>query len=63
MAWFEANRKWLQPYAAFCFLRDIFGTAEHWKWGALSQGSPEVGAMQLTRQTLMWKHAGTCFYC
>lgn len=36
------NREWLQPYAVFCFLRDLFGTAEHWKWGAFSTPTPEV---------------------
>mmetsp|Transcript_13105 Transcript_13105/g.39668 ORF Transcript_13105/g.39668 Transcript_13105/m.39668 type:complete len:1026 (-) Transcript_13105:2008-5085(-) len=35
-AWYEANKEWLQPYAVFCFLRDLFGSAEHWKWGSLS---------------------------
>lgn len=32
-AFFEGNREWLQPYAAFCFLKDIFGTADHSQWG------------------------------
>ncbi|KAG2427622.1 hypothetical protein HXX76_012273 [Chlamydomonas incerta] len=40
--WFAENAHWLRPYAAFCFLRDIFQTAEHWRWGALSSGSDEV---------------------
>lgn len=30
------NHEWLQPYSVFCFLRDLFGTAEHWNWGAFS---------------------------
>lgn len=34
--WFETNADWLKPYAAFCFLRDLFNTAEHWHWGALA---------------------------
>jgi len=33
---FENNKGWLQPYAAFCFLRDLFGTSEHWTWGRLA---------------------------
>lgn len=32
-AFFDANRKWLVPYAAFCALRDRFGTPEFSKWG------------------------------
>ncbi|KAK3238486.1 4-alpha-glucanotransferase dpe2, partial [Cymbomonas tetramitiformis] len=33
---FTENREWLQSHAAFCFLRDLMGTSEHWRWGALS---------------------------
>ncbi len=29
---FKANRYWLQPYAAFCLLRDKYGTSEFGKW-------------------------------
>ncbi|MDE6857909.1 MAG: 4-alpha-glucanotransferase, partial [Alistipes sp.] len=30
---FDANREWLVPYAAFCALRDEFGTPEFAEWG------------------------------
>ena len=40
--WYEDNQSWVQPYSAFCFLRDLFGSAEHWKWGSLSQPSQQV---------------------
>ena len=36
------NWEWLRPYAVFCFLRDLFGTAEHWRWGALGEPTDEV---------------------
>ena len=29
---FEQNKEWLVPYAAFCYYRDIYGTAEFGKW-------------------------------
>jgi 4-alpha-glucanotransferase len=29
---FSENEKWLAPYAAFCFLRDKFGTADFTQW-------------------------------
>lgn len=32
-AFFEDNKHWLQPYAAFCFFRDQFGTSVFQKWG------------------------------
>lgn len=41
-AWFSDNEFWLVPYAAFCFLRDLFGTAEHWKWGTMAKPTPQV---------------------
>jgi 4-alpha-glucanotransferase len=36
---FESNRDWLVPYAAFCFLRDKYGTADFKQW-------PEAGTYQ-----------------
>ncbi|HKB44118.1 MAG TPA: 4-alpha-glucanotransferase, partial [Chitinophagaceae bacterium] len=31
---FEENRHWLQPYAAFCFFRDKYGTSNFEEWRA-----------------------------
>lgn len=36
-AWHEANRHWLEPYAAFCCLRDTYGTADFHRWEEHSQ--------------------------
>lgn len=30
---FEENRDWLEPYAAFCFLRDRYKTSDFREWG------------------------------
>ena len=35
-AFFEENKHWLVPYAAFCFLRDKFGTSDFSKWKTYS---------------------------
>ena len=32
-AFFADNRSWLEPYAAFCVLRDKFGTPDFTRWG------------------------------
>jgi 4-alpha-glucanotransferase len=32
LAFFETNKFWLIPYAAFCYLRDVNGTADFTKW-------------------------------
>ncbi len=50
---FAENKLWLMPYAAFCFLRDKFGTADFSQWpehktfsaakvSALAQGNHEI---------------------
>jgi 4-alpha-glucanotransferase len=42
--WCQENVEWLRPYAVFCVLRDLFGTAQHWTWGALASPTPQVRA-------------------
>ncbi|MBQ8711578.1 MAG: 4-alpha-glucanotransferase, partial [Prevotella sp.] len=41
---FEQNKEWLVPYAAFCYYRDLYGTAEFSKW-------PEVATVQATQKS------------
>eukprot|EP00250_Pteridium_aquilinum_P019655 c24516_g1_i1 orf=158-3133(+) len=38
---FQENQDWLKPYAAFCYLRDFFGTSDHSQWGVYSKFSQE----------------------
>ena len=38
---FAENKHWLVPYAAFCFLRDQFGTVEFEKWPEYSRYDAE----------------------
>lgn len=35
--WFTANKQWLVPYAAFCYLRDKFNTPDFSQWGEFSR--------------------------
>lgn len=37
LQFFQENRHWLEPYAAFCHLRDKYGSAEFRKWDTNSQ--------------------------
>lgn len=39
---FEANRDWLQPYSAYCCLRDIYQTPDFRKWEKHSVFDPEA---------------------
>lgn len=36
LAYYEANRHWLAPYAAFCWLRDMNGTPDFSRWSSHS---------------------------
>jgi 4-alpha-glucanotransferase len=38
---YEDNKAWLVPYAAFCFYRDKFGTADFSKWKTSSEYNEE----------------------
>ena len=58
-AWLERSKKWLKPYAAFCVLRDLFGTAEHWRWGAFDHGTSEVTLLVLLKKEIR----GACMLC
>ena len=50
-----------QPYAVFIWLRRVFGTGEHWRWGALAQPTREVrGALQLTPLAVSWLRCSCC---
>lgn len=33
---FQRNKEWLRPYAAFCYLRDLYGTPDFSQWPAYS---------------------------
>jgi 4-alpha-glucanotransferase len=41
-AFFEENKSWLRPYAAFCYFRDKKGTADFGKWGKSATCSDEL---------------------
>ena len=40
---FEQNKEWLVPYAAFCYFRDLYGTAVFSEW-------PKAATMQSTQK-------------
>lgn len=57
----EENKDWLRPYSVFCFLRDLFGTSEHWKWGVFSKPTPEV-LNRISGESTEW-HQTIKFHC
>jgi 4-alpha-glucanotransferase len=42
IAFVENNASWLKPYAAFCYLRDLYGTPDFSKWGNFATFSQEM---------------------
>lgn len=40
LKFFEANKEWLQPYAAFCYLRDQFKTSDFRQWEGYATYNP-----------------------
>ena len=42
VSFFETNQFWLEPYAAFSYLRDLFNTADFKRWGEFSQPNDEL---------------------
>ena len=41
LVFFNANKEWLVPYAAFCSLRDNYGTLNYDEWGEFSEYSTD----------------------
>ncbi|MBK9291411.1 MAG: 4-alpha-glucanotransferase [Bacteroidetes bacterium] len=39
---FEANKEWLKPYAAFCYLRDRFKTSDFRQWDEYATYNPDL---------------------
>ena len=50
-AFVEKNADWLTPYAAFCTLRDIYGTADMSLWGDYAEYTPEKLARLIKEHT------------
>lgn len=41
-AFYAVHASWLRPYAAFCYLRDLTGTADHRRWGRYAKLTPTL---------------------
>ncbi len=42
LAFFEENQEWLKPYAAFSYLRDLYGTSDFSHWGQYTNPTPAL---------------------
>ena len=59
---FEANKDWLVPYAAFCYLRDKNGTTDFSRWASHGRFDPREIAKLATEGSEAWDElALNCF--
>ena len=59
---FEDNKNWLVPYAAFCFFRDKFGTSDFSKWKTASVYN-EAEVLKLTSpRSKSFKHISFFYF-
>ena len=53
---------WLKPYAVFSALRELFGTAEHWRWGDLSATNAAAVVARLSQPNSELYHVVSMHY-
>ncbi|MFT3901547.1 MAG: 4-alpha-glucanotransferase [Niabella sp.] len=61
LSYFEKNKEWLKPYAAFCCLRDEFGTSDFAQWGKYGVYNEKNVQSFFRKSSLKCKAVG--FYC
>ena len=58
---YEGNKHWLEPYAAFCFFRDKYGTSHFEKWKTNGEYRKEEIDRLFTAKSTSQK--SILFYC
>jgi 4-alpha-glucanotransferase len=56
ISFFEDNKSWLVPYAAFCFLRDKYGTSDFSQWKTHSVFNVEEIEKMTSRKSRSYAH-------
>ena len=58
---FDENKEWLVPYAAFCYYRDLYGTAEFSKWPAgATVANTQKSTFKDKKQLQFWYYVQYC---
>ena len=60
--WFAANQQWLVPYAAFCYLRDKFGSPNFHQWPQYSVYQSDEIHMLALPDSLVYDDIALHFY-
>ena len=61
-AFFDENKEWLEPYAAFCFLRDHFKTSNFNEWGPWAKYDPEKIKKLVNPKSKNYEHIAIHYY-
>ncbi len=59
---FEDNKNWLVPYAAFCFLRDKYGTSDYSKWKTNQVFNKEEIEKLTSHKSKLFKHIAFFYF-
>ncbi|MCF8358151.1 MAG: 4-alpha-glucanotransferase [Prolixibacteraceae bacterium] len=59
---FDENNEWLEPYAAFCFLRDRFKTSNFREWGEWAQYNPKKIKKLTDPKTEHYEHIAVHYF-
>ena len=59
---FEQNRHWLEPYAAFCYLRDLHGTSDFTQWPENAGSTPEQIAALTAPGSAAWDELAFSYF-
>lgn len=59
---FEQNHEWLEPYAAFCFLRDRYKTSNFREWGQWAEYAPEKIAKLVNPKSEYHEHIAIHYF-
>lgn len=62
LAFFEANRSWLRPYAAYSYLRDLYGTPDYTRWEEYRTLTPEKLDRLTARDTPHFHDIGVHYF-
>lgn len=59
---FAKNREWLEPYAAFCYLRDKFGTPDFSQWGKYAKYDASLVASFGEKRSAAYKDIAISYF-
>lgn len=62
LQFFKQNKDWLEPYAAFCFLRDRYKTSNFREWGQWANYQPEKIKKLVDPKSKIFEHIAVHYF-